>query len=443
MASKFTARIGLVSGFYALLMLLAGASAFRLDAATNIAVFGNNGIIPLINSMPGFSATLVTDGQIATAGFLNSFSAFVMTRDGSSFGVGLSAGAAANVAAYVGGTGAVVLFDCDCADSTGSSNPGDLKVQQLLKNAVAFAASGGHGFVGEFNGTVSALTSNSNGFNPIGLISGTAGPLGFGLGGSTGNMNLTAAGAVHPITSGVAFPLNPESVEFGADITGVNPGLILATFDNGNPAIIAQGSGTVSLGGGGACPDHTVHGHVTTTPPDSHDGDSHVHHGQHGHTITPGTECLPPGHHVLVNGHILGLTPEPGEGFFHLPRPPAGEPDFVAALNQDGGTGPASRGTILQLFGSARGLFLDLADQKPALNFAPPASGTPLYYTDTLPEVSIGGIAAQVLFSGLAPGLTGVWQINVRVPDAVSPGRAPVSIVYGGAVLQSIDVAVR
>jgi hypothetical protein len=194
---------------------------------------------------------------------------------------------------------------------------------------------------------------------------------------------------------------------------------------------------------GNATPDVIGCGHVTTTPPDGHDGDSHVHHGQHGHTITPGTECLPPGHHVLVNGHILGLTPEPGEGFFHLPRPPAREPDFVAALNQDGGTGPASRGTILQLFGSARGLFLDLADQKPALNFAPPASGTLLYYTDTLPEVSIGGIAAQVLFSGLAPGLTGVWQINVRVPDAVSPGRAPVSIVYGGAVLQSIDVAVR
>ncbi len=72
----------------------------------------------------------------------------------------------------------------------------------------------------------------------------------------------------HPITSGVAFPLNPESVEFGADITGVNPGLILATFDNGNPAIIAQGNGTVSLGGGGACPDHTVQSGPSRWPGD-------------------------------------------------------------------------------------------------------------------------------------------------------------------------------
>jgi len=196
--------------------------------------------------------------------------------------------------------------------------------------------------------------------------------------------------------------------------------------------------------GGAACADHTVHGHITTTPPNGHDGDSHIHHGQHGHTIPAGTECLPPGHHVTVNGHVLGLTPEAGEGLSAMPIiSSAWEPDFVAALNQDGKMAPAGSGTVVQLFGSAKGLFLDEADSRPALGFTPPAGGSPLYYTDRLPEVRIGGIAAKILFSGLAPGLSGVWQINVRVPEGVPPGLAAVEISYDGQHLNSVGIDVR
>ncbi len=199
-----------------------------------------------------------------------------------------------------------------------------------------------------------------------------------------------------------------------------------------------------SVGGGAACADHTVHGHITTTPPNGHDGDSHIHHGQHGHTIPAGTECLPPGHHVTVNGHVLGLTPEAGEGLSATPIiSSAWEPDFVAALNQDGKMAPAGSGTVVQLFGSAKGLFLDEADSRPALGFTPPAGGSPLYYTDRLPEVRIGGIAAKILFSGLAPGLSGVWQINVRVPEGVPPGLAAVEISYDGQHLNSLGIDVR
>jgi hypothetical protein len=199
-----------------------------------------------------------------------------------------------------------------------------------------------------------------------------------------------------------------------------------------------------SVGGGAACADHTVHGHITTTPPNGHDGDSHIHHGQHGHTIPTGTECLPPGHHVTVNGHILGVTPEAGEGLSAMPIiSSAWEPDFVAALNQDGKMAPARSGTVVQLFGSAKGLFLDEADSRPALGFTPPAGGSPLYYTDRLPEVRIGGIAAKILFSGLAPGLSGVWQINVRVPEGVPPGLAAVEISYDGQHLNSVGIDVR
>jgi uncharacterized protein (TIGR03437 family) len=37
-----------------------------------------------------------------------------------------------------------------------------------------------------------------------------------------------------------------------------------------------------------------------------------------------------------------------------------------------------------------------------------------------------------VLYSGLAPGLVGVWQINVKIPSDVPPSAVIVFISYGG-----------
>ena len=68
--------------------LMLGAS---LDAnAFRIAVFGDNATDNYLASI-GNTVTLVTDAQLATAGFLNSFDLVWITRDGSNFGAGLSA----------------------------------------------------------------------------------------------------------------------------------------------------------------------------------------------------------------------------------------------------------------------------------------------------------------------------------------------------------------
>lgn len=201
-------------------------------SAVNIAVFGDNATDNFINSTYGAgSATLVSDAQLATAGFLSPFNAFFMTRNGSSFGVGLSAAAAANVNAYVGATGAVILMNCDCADGVGS----EAFLNQLFTNAVDLAAASGHGYIGEFNGAVSALTANGNGFNPIGLITGIAGSIGFGGGGSAGSFTLSNAS---PLLTGLTLPKNSGFVEFGASITGVNSALVVARYDGEGPALI-------------------------------------------------------------------------------------------------------------------------------------------------------------------------------------------------------------
>jgi len=72
-----------------------------------------------------------------------------------------------------------------------------------------------------------------------------------------------------------------------------------------------------------------------------------------------------------------------------------------------------------------------------------PSPGTSLALTRTTPTVTIGGVSAQVSFSGLAPGYVGLYQLNVLVPASVTPGNAvPVVLSIGGATSNIVAIAV-
>ncbi len=217
----------------ALLFCAVTAAPARADA---IAVFGNNGILPFLNTIPGTTATLVSDADILAPGFTSTYQAFVYTRNGAGFGTpGLSAAAAGVIGSYVGPTGNVVLFNGDFADVIASQ----AAVQQLFRNAATFATSSGHGFIGEFNGAAAALTSNANGIVPLGLVSGSAGALTNGA--AAGDLTLDPAGVGHPVTAGVLFPVaDPSNIEFGAAVNITDPNQVLARYNAGNPAIIAR-----------------------------------------------------------------------------------------------------------------------------------------------------------------------------------------------------------
>ncbi|MCB9384449.1 MAG: hypothetical protein H6509_07530 [Bryobacterales bacterium] len=70
-----------------------------------------------------------------------------------------------------------------------------------------------------------------------------------------------------------------------------------------------------------------------------------------------------------------------------------------------------------------------------------PASKTILTETVTQPIVEIGGVQADILFSGLTPGFVGLYQINFRLPGYVPLGlEVPLTISMG---VNSTTVNVR
>jgi uncharacterized protein (TIGR03437 family) len=71
-----------------------------------------------------------------------------------------------------------------------------------------------------------------------------------------------------------------------------------------------------------------------------------------------------------------------------------------------------------------------------------PASSSPLSSTITTPAVTVGGVSAYVLFSGLAPGSVGLYQVNAQVPAGAPTGSAiPVVISMGGVISNSVNIA--
>jgi uncharacterized protein (TIGR03437 family) len=91
---------------------------------------------------------------------------------------------------------------------------------------------------------------------------------------------------------------------------------------------------------------------------------------------------------------------------------------------------PTTAGKTIVIYCTGLG---PVAPDQPASGF--PAPGNPLLHTTTPISVAIANIDAPVLFSGLVPGLVGVYQVNAVVPPGIDRSYPPgVTITVKGGV---------
>jgi len=83
-----------------------------------------------------------------------------------------------------------------------------------------------------------------------------------------------------------------------------------------------------------------------------------------------------------------------------------------------------------------------LGPTSPAVGTGQAGPSNPLALTLTQPTVTLGGVELPLLYSGLAPGLVGVDQINVSVPYKVPEGMSVPLVITQGTVSTSIPVRV-
>ena len=107
---------------------------------------------------------------------------------------------------------------------------------------------------------------------------------------------------------------------------------------------------------------------------------------------------------------------------------------------------PATPGDYLVLYATGLGKATVNGDSNGAelkTGEIPPANGSVLYRTVSTPAVTVGGLAATVVFSGIAPGFPGLYQIDLQVPAGLAGDDIPVTISVGDSSRDTRTVAIR
>lgn len=137
---------------------------------------------------------------------------------------------------------------------------------------------------------------------------------------------------------------------------------------------------------------------------------------------------------TVVSGGVLGNSIRRDLG--------QSRPVIFAVMHEDGsavtGDRPAAAGEVLVVRCTG------LGDVAGAIASGKASPAAPPIRTQELPVVTIGGAAAQVLWSGLAPGFVGVYQVRLRTPAGLPDGTAtPLVVTMGSQSSAPLPVATR
>ncbi|MEE8177820.1 MAG: SBBP repeat-containing protein, partial [Acidobacteriota bacterium] len=97
---------------------------------------------------------------------------------------------------------------------------------------------------------------------------------------------------------------------------------------------------------------------------------------------------------------------------------------------------PARPGEFLSLFATGLGRLRSAVTSGEITPTPPPE-------TLSLPQANIAGIPATVSFSGLAPGFVGLYQVNLQVPESISPGTHLLQVIINGVPSNTVTIAVE
>jgi len=98
-------------------------------------------------------------------------------------------------------------------------------------------------------------------------------------------------------------------------------------------------------------------------------------------------------------------------------------------------TNPAAGGEVISVYCTGLGAVV------PPVQTG--AAATSASQTVVPVQVLIAGNAAQVLYSGVAPGFAGLNQVNVVVPPGTPSGPQPLVISANGIASNTVTVSIR
>jgi uncharacterized protein (TIGR03437 family) len=119
--------------------------------------------------------------------------------------------------------------------------------------------------------------------------------------------------------------------------------------------------------------------------------------------------------------------------YMNGPRAAALNPDFTPNTAAT----PQPAGAILAFYLTGQGTV------NPAIPDGSAAPAAPLSMIEGTAQATIEGQPAEVTFAGLAPDYAGLAQVNVRIPQGLSPGDHPAFIVINGIPSNAGLISVR